>query len=99
MSLFEKAKVRAVAEILKEVPDNGMHASWINTKAHHARILTEEGMHVSLSAPKPTHFSTEGAIRVAAEEIMKQYKMLGGNLAAPGPAAAPSVAACEAAEM
>ena len=98
MSLFEQAKARAVAEILKEEADSGMHAAWINTKAHQVRIMSEEGMHASLSAPKPTHFSTEGAIFVAANEIMKQYKMLGGNLAAPGLAPAPRSAACEAAE-
>ena len=92
MSLFEQAKARAVAEILKELPDNGMHAAWINTKAHQARIMSEEGMYVSLSAPNPTHFSTEGAIRDAAEEIMKQYKLLGYVESAPGAAPAPAAA-------
>jgi hypothetical protein len=98
MSFFEQAKARAIAEILKEQPDTGIHASWINTKAYQARIITEEAMWNSLNGPKPEHFTTEGAIFVAATEIMKQYKMLGGNLAAPGLAAAPAAAACEAAE-
>ena len=98
MSLFEQAKARAVAEILKEEADTGMHAAWINTKAHQARIMSEEAMWNSLNGANPDHFSTEGAIFVAANEIMKQYKMLGGNLAAPGLAPAPRSAACEAAE-
>lgn len=97
MSLFEQAKALAVAEILKEVPDTGMHSAWINTKAHQARIISEEAMWNSLNGPKPSHFTAEGAIFVAANEIMKQYKILGGNLAAPSPAPAPNAAACDAA--
>jgi len=95
MSLFEQAKTLAFAEILKEVPDTGMHAAWINTKAHQAHIMSEEAMWNSLNGPKPSHFTTEGAIRIAAEEIMKQYKLLGYMESAPAPAAAPGSVACD----
>ncbi len=97
MSLFEQAKALAVAEILKEVPDTGVHLAWINTKAYQARIMNEEAMWNSLNGAKPSHFTTEGAIFVAANEIMKQYKILGYMESAPAPAAAPGLAACDAA--
>lgn len=44
MKTFTDAQNKAIKRIMSEPADNGMHMAWINTKARHAKEMTEDTM-------------------------------------------------------
>lgn len=73
MKTFQEAQETALKQIKSEPAENGMHAAWINTKAHYAREMTEESMKDILKID-PKGLTDESAKYGVAQLIQKLMK-------------------------
>jgi hypothetical protein len=73
MKTFTEAQDLAVKEINSEPVDTGFHAMWIQTKARHAKEMTEEAMNEILKAEQPRSWLDDATAKYTAARIIKAH--------------------------